>query len=163
MKVKSPSITVKKLHDAKFEQAESDTAAESYISNEFAAAEKGNDLVIVQIGDNANTEIRRATFKNNFSKLIKAIRVDNPTADIVVAGVWFNGGDLENFLQTQSSVLNYTFVPLSDLCTSANMATVGDTVTFDDGVQMQVYEAIRTHPGNKGMEAIANRIYDSLN
>lgn len=163
LKVKSPSITVKKLHDAKFEQAESDTAAESYISNEFAAAEKGNDLVIVQIGDNANTEIRRATFKNNFSKLIKAIRVDNPTADIVVAGVWFNGGDLENFLQTQSSVLNYTFVPLSDLCTSANMATVGDTVTFDDGVQMQVYEAIRTHPGNKGMEAIANRIYDSLN
>jgi|GEM_PF-6809874 len=163
LKVKSPSVTVKKLHDAKFEQAESDTAAENYISNEFAAADKNNDLVIVQIGDNANTELRRETFRNNFSKLIKAIRVNNPTADIVVAGVWFNGGGLENFLQTQSSVLNYTFVPLSDLCTSANMATVGDTVTFDDGVQMQVYEAIRTHPGNKGMEAIANRIYDSLN
>ena len=163
LKVKSPSVTVKKLHDAKFEQAESDTAAENYISNEFAEADKNNDLVIVQIGDNANTELRRATFKNNFSKLIRAIRTDNPTADIVVAGVWFNGGGLENFLQTQSSVLNYTFVPLSDLCTSANMANVGDTVTFDDGVQMQVYEAIRTHPGNKGMEAIANRIYDSLN
>ena len=163
LKAKHPSVTVKKLHDAKFEQAESDTAAENYISNEFAAADKGNDLVIVQIGDNANTEIRRATFKNNFSKLIRAIRTDNPTADIVVAGVWFNGGGLENFLQTQSSVLNYTFVPLSDLCTSANMATVGDTVTFNDGVQMKVYEAIRTHPGNKGMEAIANRIYDSLN
>lgn len=163
LKVKSPSVTVKKLHDAKFEQAESDTAAENYISNEFAAADKNNDLVIVQIGDNANTELRRATFKNNFSKLIKAIRTNNPTADIVVAGVWFNGGDLENFLQAQSSALNYTFVPLSDLCKSSNMATVGDTVTFDDGVQMQVYEAIRTHPGNKGMEAIANRIYDSLN
>lgn len=163
LKVKSPGVTVKKLHDAKFEQAESDTAAENYISNEFAAADRNNDLVIVQIGDNANTEIRRATFKNNFSKLIRAIRNNNPTADIVVAGVWFNGGGLENFLQTQSSVLNYTFVQLSDLCTSANMAKLDDTVTFNDGVQMQVYEAIRTHPGNKGMEAIANRIYDSLN
>lgn len=163
LKVKSPSVTVKKLHDAKFEQAESDTAAENYISNEFAEADKNNDLVIVQIGDNANTELRRTTFKNNFSKLISAIRASNPIADIVVTGAWFNGGNIESWLQSQSKPLNYTFVPLSDLCTSANMATVGDTVTFDDGVQMQVYEAIRTHPGNKGMEAIANRIYDSLN
>lgn len=163
LKVKSPSVTVKKLHDAKFEQAESDTAAENYISNEFAAADKNNDLVIVQIGDNVNTELRRATFKNNFSKLIRAIRTNNPTADIVVAGAWFNNANIESWLQSQASNLNYTFVPLSDLCTSANMATVGDTVTFNDGVQMQVYEAIRTHPGNKGMKAIANRIYDSLN
>lgn len=163
LKVKSPSVTVKKLHDAKFEQAESDSASESYISNEFAAADKNNDLVIVQIGDNVNTELRRATFKNNFSKLIRAIRTNNPTADIVVAGAWFNNANIQGWLQSQASHLNYTFVPLSDLCTSANMATVGDTVTFNDGVQMQVYEAIRTHPGNKGMKAIANRIYDSLN
>lgn len=163
LKVKAPNVTVKKLHDAKFEQAESDTASENYISNEFAAAEKNNDLVIVQIGDNVNTELRRQTFKNNFSKLIRAIRTNNPAADIVVAGAWFNNANIESWLQSQSKPLNYTFVPLSDLSTSANMATVGDTVTFDDGVQMQVYEAIRTHPGNKGMEAIANRIYDSLN
>ena len=163
LKVKTPNVTVKKLHDAKFEQAESDTAAESYISNEFAAADRNNDLVIVQIGDNVNTELRQQTFRNNFSKLIRAIRTNNPTADIVVAGAWFNGGDIESWLQSQSKPLNYTFVPLSDLSTSANMATVGDTVTFNDGVQMQVYEAIRTHPGNKGMKAIADRIYDSLN
>lgn len=163
LKVKSPSVTVKKLHDAKFEQAESDSAAENYISNEFAAADKNNDLVIIQIGDNVNTELRRTTFKNNFSKLIRAIRTNNPAADIVVAGAWFNNANIEGWLQSQSKILNYIFVPLSDLSTSANMATVGDTVTFNDGVQMQVYEAIRTHPGNKGMEAIANRIYDSLN
>ena len=95
--------------------------------------------------------------------MIRAIRTNNPTADIVVAGAWFNNANIESWLQSQASHLNYTFVPLSDLCTSANMATVGDTVTFNDGVKMQVYEAIRTHPGNKGMEAIANRIYDSLN
>ncbi|WP_308526150.1 SGNH/GDSL hydrolase family protein [uncultured Streptococcus sp.] len=163
LKVKSPNVTVKKLHDAKFEQAESDTASEGYISNEFAAADRNNDLVIVQIGDNVNTELRQQTFRNNFSKLIRAIRTNNPAADIVVAGAWFNNAGIENFLQAQASNLNYTFVPLSDLSTSANMATVGDTVTFDDGVQMQVYEAIRTHPGNRGMEAIANRIYDNLN
>lgn len=162
LKLKSPNIVINKLHDAKFEQSESDTVSESYISTEFAQAEKGNDLVIVQIGDNANTELRRETFKNNFSKLINAIRVSNPSADIVVAGSWFNGGGIENFLQSQASSLNYTFVPLSDLCTSDNMANVGDTVTFNDGVQMQVFEAIRTHPGDKGMEKIANRIYDNL-
>ncbi|HFI0512473.1 TPA: hypothetical protein ACGOXW_000102 [Streptococcus suis] len=162
LKLKSPNLTINKLHDAKFEQSESDSVSESYISNEFANAEKGNDLVIVQIGDNVNTELRSDTFRNNFSKLINAIKVSNPIADIVVAGAWFNGRGIESFLQSQSSALNYTFVPLSDLCTSDNMATVGDTVTFDDGVKMQVFEAIRTHPGNNGMEAIANRIYDNL-
>lgn len=163
LKLKSPSITINKLHDAKFELSESDSVSENYITNEFAQAASGNDLVIVQIGDNVNTELRRTTFKNNFSKLISAIRVSNPTADIVVAGAWFNNANIEGWLQSQSEPLNYTFVPLSDLSTSANMATVGDTVTFDDGFQMQVYEAIRTHPGNKGMQEIANRIYDSLN
>ena len=163
LKVKSPSVTVKKLHDAKFEQAESDSASESYISNEFAAADKNNDLVIIQIGDNVNTTLRHQTFRNNFSKLIRAIRTNNPTADIIVAGAWFNGGGIESWLQSQAKPLNYTFVPLSDLCTSANMATVGDTITFDDGTQTTVTSTIRTHPGNKGMQAIANRIYDSLN
>lgn len=162
LKVKSPSVTVKKLHDAKFEQAESDTASENYISNEFAAAAKNNDLVIVQIGDNVNTELRRTTFKNNFSKLIRAIRTNNPAADIVVAGAWFNNANIESWLQSQSKILNYIFVPLSDLSTSANMASLDDVVTFDDGVQMQVYPAIRTHPGNKGMQAIAERIYSYL-
>ena len=163
LKVKSPNVTVKKLHDAKFEQAESDSASESYISNEFAAADRNNDLVIVQIGDNVNTELRRQTFKNNFSKLIRAIRTNNPAADIVVAGAWFNNANIESWIQSQASNLNYTFVPLSDLSTSANMATVGDTITFNDGYQEQVTKAIRTHPGNKGMQAIANRIYDNLN
>ena len=162
LKVKSPSITINKLHDAKFEQSESDSASESYITNEFAQAAKGNDLVIVQIGDNVNTELRRVTFKNNFSKLINAIRVSNPTADIVVAGAWFNGGNIESWLQSQSKPLNYTFVPLSDLCTSGNMATIGDTVIFDDGTQTTVTSAIRTHPGDKGMQAIADRIYSYL-
>ena len=162
LKVKYPSVTLKKLHDAKFEQSESDTASESYISNEFAAADRNNDLVIVQIGDNVNTTLRHQTFRNNFSKLIKAIRTNNPTADIVVAGAWFNGGDIESWLQSQSKTLNYTFVPLSDLCTSANMATIGDTITFDDGTQTTVTSTIRTHPGNKGMQAIAERIYDYL-
>ena len=163
LKVKSPNVTVKKLHDAKFEQAESDSASESYISNEFAAADRNNDLVIVQIGDNVNTELRQQTFRNNFSKLIRAIRTNNPTADIVVAGAWFNNANIESWMQSQASNLNYTFVPLSDLSKSANMATIGDTVTFDDGFQFQVDKAIRTHPGDKGMEAIANRIYDNLN
>lgn len=162
LKVKSQNVTINKLHDAKFELSESDSASENYITNEFAQATSGNDLVIVQIGDNVNTELRRTTFKNNFSKLIRAIRTNNKTADIVVAGAWFNNANIEGWLQSQSKPLNYTFVPLSDLCTSDNMATVGDTVTFDDGVKMQVFEAIRTHPGDKGMEAIANRIYDNL-
>lgn len=158
----SSSVTVNKLHDAVFEQSETDEAAQNYINNNLAQAEKNNDLVVIQIGDNVNSDLRRATFKANFGKLINAIKSTNPTADILIAGVWFDGGGLQNWLLDFASSHNCMFAPLHDLYNGETIAKVGDTITFADGTQMQVYEAIKTHPGNKGHALIADRVFSTL-
>ena len=158
----SSSVTVNKLHDAVFEQSESDNNSQNYINNNLAQAEKNNDLVIVQIGDNVNSDLRRTTFKANFEKLINAVRDANPTADILIAGVWFDGAGLQNWLLDFANNHNCMFAPLRDLYRSDTFATVGDMITFADGTQMAVYEAIKTHPGDKGHALIADRIYSTL-
>lgn len=158
----SSSVSVSKLHDAVFEQSESDDNSQNYINSNLAQAEKNNDLVIIQIGDNVNSDLRRTTFKANFEKLINAVRSANPTADILIAGVWFDGGGLQNWLLDFASSHGCMFAPLHDLYRSDTIATVGDTITFADGTQMKVYEAIKTHPGDKGHALIADRIYSTL-
>ena len=158
----SSSVTVNKLHDAVFEQSESDDNSQNYINNNFSKAEKNNDLVVIQIGDNVNSDLRRTTFKANFEKLINAVRDANPTADILIAGVWFDGAGLQNWLLDFANNHNCMFAPLHDLYRSDTIATVGDTITFADGTQMAVYEAIKTHPGDKGHALIADRIYSTL-
>lgn len=158
----SSSVTVNKLHDAVFEQSESDETSQNYINNNLAQAEKNNDLVIVQIGDNVNSDLRRATFKANFEKLINAIKSTNPTADILIAGVWFDGAGLQNWLLDFANSHGCMFAPLHDLYNGETIAKVGDTITFADDVQMKVYEAIKTHPGDKGHALIADRIYSTL-
>ncbi|EGL99367.1 SGNH/GDSL hydrolase family protein [Ligilactobacillus salivarius] len=158
----SSSVVVNKLHDAVFEQSESDENSQNYINNNFSKAEKNNDLVIIQIGDNVNSDLRRTTFKANFEKLINTVRDANPTADILIAGVWFDGGGLQNWLLDFASGHGCMFAPLHDLYRSDTIATVGDKITFADDVQMKVYEAIKTHPGDKGHVLIADRIYSTL-
>ena len=54
------------------------------------------------------------------------------------------------------------FAPLHDLYNGETIAKVGDTITFADRTQMAVYEAIKTHPGDKGHALIADRIYSTL-
>lgn len=156
------SVSVSKLHGAAFEQSETDEASENYINNNFAQAEKNNDLVIVQIGDNANSDIRRTTFKANLEKLINAIKSANPTADILIAGVWFDSGDLQSWLRDFTIAHKCMFAPLRDLDTYDNIAIVGDMITFADGTQTPVYDAIKTHPGDKGHALITDRIYSTL-
>lgn len=158
----SNSVTVNKLHDAVFEQSESDDNSQNYINNNFSKSEKNNDLVIIQIGDNVNSDLRRTTFKANFEKLINAIKSANPTADILIAGVWFDGAGLQNWLLDFANNHNCMFAPLHDLYNGETIAKVGDTITFADGTQMAVYEAIKTHPGDKGHALIADRIYSTL-
>lgn len=158
----SSSVTVNKLHDAVFEQSESDDNSQNYINNNFSKTEKNNDLIIIQIGDNVNSDLRRTTFKVNFEKLINAVRDANPTADILIAGVWFDGAGLQNWLLDFANNHNCMFASLHDLYNGETIAKVGDTITFADGTQMAVYDAIKTHPGDKGHALIADRIYSTL-
>lgn len=119
------------------------------------------DLVIVQLGDNVNTDARHVTFANDVDKLMKNIRSVSPNATIIWVAAWFisfpnlvdeikagvtaNGGVVADVTEYRNVVANQSFI--------------GATRTGLDGVAFQVTsQGEASHPGDTGMIKIAQKI-----
>lgn len=151
-----------KLHDAAFEQAETDADAQKYIDDNAGSFTNDLDLVTIQLGDNVNNAARVKTFRNNLPKLINKIKQNSPRAQIVLIGVWFDNYGVSDIIKQVAADQNCDYVSIDSLNTTANQATVGDTITFNDGSTMETPEKYATHPGDAGHKAIADRINDLL-
>ncbi|PIN30469.1 hypothetical protein DB324_04335 [Limosilactobacillus reuteri] len=161
IKAKNSNATFAKLHDAPFEQAATDEAAQNYITdnnNKF----NNQDLVIIQIGDNVNQN-NLARFKQYLPKLVQQIKSDSPNATIMLVGVWFDHDGLADYLKQLAQDQGCLYVAISALYNSENRAKVGDTITFNNGSTMTVPAKYASHPGDKGHKAIADAILAQLN
>ena len=79
----------KQLSGTGFEDAESTTTSNAWIEDILELElEADTDLVVVQLGDNVNTELKRTTFKSSCSTLIHAIRQIAPKARIAWVYGW---------------------------------------------------------------------------
>lgn len=151
------------LHDAVFEQSINDSDSISYINSLDNVMTPDTDLVVVQIGDNVNTQKRYETFINNFDLLIKKIKSINTHATIVIAGAWFDSYNLTSWFAEYAKLNNTLFTNLNALNTKENMGIAGAIQTCDDGTQIVIQSSWATHPGDKGFTAIANAIYNTIN
>ena len=161
IQAKNSNATFVKLHDAPFEQAATDEAAQNYIidnNDKF----KNQDLVIIQIGDNVNQN-NLARFKQYLPKLVQQIKSDSPNVKIMLVGVWFDHDGLADYLKQLAQDQGCLYVAISALYNSENRASVGDTITFNNGSTMTVPAKYASHPGDKGHKAIADAILSQLN
>ncbi len=150
-----------RLHCAAFEQAETDQVAQEYITtnqNRWS----GKDLVILQIGDNANNDTRRATFARNLPKLVASIRAGSPSARVILLGIWFTNDTNVRTMQETAAAYGCGLVRIDDLNVKANQATEGQLITYPDGTTTTAPAKWVTHPGDQGMQAIADRIIQTL-
>jgi len=162
VKEKNPSCSFDKLHCAPFEQAEDDGTASSYITTN-SSRWKGKNLIIIQIGDNANNDSRRTTFSNNFSKLIGSIRSGSPEAAIIVVGIWFTNSTNVDTITKACDKYGAKFVRIDDLSSDKeNQGFKGMEIHYDDGRVEIAHDNWITHPGNKGMKLIADRIISAI-
>ena len=159
---KKPTATFTKLHVAAFEQAESNEAAESYIAANSAAWTSDLDLVIIQIGDNVNSPIRQTTFNTNFPKLLQKIRTNSPNARIICVSGWFNYNSIADDVQRVANEKGCDYIFIKPLYVPENMGVAGATVTYADNSTGVIDPAWVSHPGNVGMQAIANAILDKM-
>ena len=159
---KKPTATFTKLHVAAFEQAESNEAAESYITANSAAWTSDLDLVIIQIGDNVNSPIRQTTFNTNFPKLLQKIRTNSPNARIICVSGWFNYNSIADDVQRIANEKGCDYIFIKPLYVPENMGVAGATVTYADNSTGVIDPAWVSHPGNVGMQAIANVILDKM-
>ena len=123
------------------------------------------DLVILQLGDNVNSDTLHAGFANDVMELLKNIKTIASKAKIYFVGMWFCGWqDMIDSARAACSKYDGTFVDIQDLASDpSNKAYIGEVVTLPDGTTKTLTsEGEANHPGNAGYKKIADRIIDSL-
>ena len=159
---KNNGATYNRIYVSPFEHCENIDDANAWITTNINQLSSDNDLVIIQIGDNVNTDMKKETFKLSFPKLLNSIRKKCSKARVLCVGIWFGKDDVKDVIKMNCSKYGCSFIDITDLNTKGNQAVVGSEVTFKDGSKGTVTSEIATHPGDKGMKLIGERIVEKL-
>ena len=159
-----PDGTYDKLLGSTYEMCETKEATKGWIEDNINTKATDYDLVIVQLGDNINNDARNKVFKTSCKDLLVGIRNHMPNARVVWAGEWYSNAKRQEIIATSCAETGSTFIDISDLAViQANKGAIGNVITRDDGTTFTVDNSgVASHPGDKGMKAIADRMIDKL-
>lgn len=109
------------------------------------------DLIVVEMGDNASTELPQATYDDAYNTIRRAA----PNARIIATGLWHGAMSDVREVRIQAAALSngMEFVSIADLGTDANQVhSEGRCSNY----------AVCWHPGDAGMQAIADRLLATI-
>ena len=128
----SGNYTSKQLSGTGFEDAESITTSNAWIEDILEVElDADTDLVVVQLGDNVNTELKRTTFKSSCSTLIHNIRQIAPKARIAWVYGWYVNNEVRATIQEAIKIYGGTYIEINDLNTKENQSEIGTVITHD--------------------------------
>lgn len=163
LKAFNPEVICDKQHGAPFEQTESQAGINSWIANNINKKATDYDLVVIQLGDNVNNNARNELFKTSCKQLLQAVRTHMPRARVVWVGEWYYTAQRQEIISKGCAETGSTFIDITDLTIKENQGAIGDIITADNGTQTPVTSSgVASHPGNKGMKAIADRLIEEL-
>lgn len=164
IKAKNAAFTADKASGTSLESAASDSAQDTAYANISGKLSADLDLVLIQLSDNTNGTDSIAYLTGGGAKrLLTRIRTACPRARVVWAAAWYSTAAKLDAIQKACADTGCLFVDFSDLRTTENQASIGNTITYPDGSTSTVEAAgVASHPGDKGMKAIAQRILDKL-
>lgn len=118
------------------------------------------DLIIIQLSDNVNTDEKRATFPEDVHTLLRMLRTSCPKARIVWVAAWYGWNVNYEPIEKACVEMGIDLVDIRDLSTvAANKSAIGNTYTKDDGTVVEITSSgVASHPGDTGMKLIAERI-----
>lgn len=155
------SATFDKIDGVGFETSDSEEEAREWM-NTVLSEKLSNDieLVVIQLSDNTPVnEESINVFKNTCIELIKYIRGECVNARVVWVGAWYYTSEKISIIQKACSDTGTLFINITDLNVPNNQGSIGDEIHRDDGSTTTVDSSgVASHPGNKGMRLIANRI-----
>lgn len=126
------NYTSKQLSGTGFEDAESITTSNAWIEDLLEVElDADTDLVVVQLGDNVNTELKRTTFKSSCSTLIHNIRQIAPKARIAWVYGWYVNNEVRATIQEAIKIYGGTYIEINDLNTKENQSEIGTVITHD--------------------------------
>ena len=164
---KNPEAEFVKIAAATFEGCEDKESFEDWWTNNINrytnktvkdSLDEDVDLILVQLGDNVNSPERADGLNANISTFISQLRNRSPKARIIWILGWYNRSNYYDIIAYNCAKWNIPIVDLSDLNTKDNQATKGQMCEQPDGTYAPAKDGWITHPGDKGMKLIADRI-----
>ena len=115
------------------------------------------DLITIQLGENAEN---LDTFESDYESLIIYIKNKCPKARIIIIGDFWAKANRDELKIEAASNTNVEYVSLEGIKDNKDYyAGMGTTVYDDDGNPHRIdHEGVAAHPGDNGMEAIAERV-----
>ncbi|SMD11615.1 glycoside hydrolase family 99-like domain-containing protein [Pedobacter nyackensis] len=111
------------------------------------------DLIILRLGENVEVGTMKANdFKKYYAGLISYLTADNPKAKILNASSFWKKEAVANEIRAVSEARGDQFVDLSVLSTDSTNMAFG---------KFQ-HKGVAMHPSDKGMKAIAKKIWGAL-
>ena len=119
------------------------------------------DLITVQLGENA---FNLNTYKQDYSSLLSYLRKSCPKARILVVGDFWTYQDRDGLKEQACAEVGVEYVSLMGIKDNKKyQCGLGSTVFDADGKPHIVeHEGVASHPGDKGMAAIADRILQAV-
>ena len=121
----------------------------------------GLDLVTIQLGENAED---LSTFEQDFEELIRYVQAKAPGAKILVIDDFWPNGERSQMKQNAVERTGAEFISLKDIQGSADVEAGVGVVVYDPAGNPHTVENadVAAHPGDRGMQAIADRIIEAL-
>ena len=119
------------------------------------------DLITIQLGENAGDI---ATFKEDFKELLNYISLRCPKAQIIVFGDFWSYENRDELKKDACNESGVTYVSLDDIKNNPEYQASLNTIVYDkDGNEHIIeHEGVAAHPGDKGIEYIADKVIDAL-
>lgn len=161
---KNPNYTDIKVEGYDFEGCTTASESLSWINETFAPyMTVDTDLVIIQLGDNCNTEERISNLQNSVPQLFEYILSINPNCNIYWVGWWYNHDGLSDYISSACDTYGVTFIDITMLYDISTQAIVGDKYIDNYGnTQIIDGEGDASHPSDVGMLLIANEIIENI-
>ena len=117
------------------------------------------DLVTVQLGENV---VDLSSFEEDLEALIIYVKDKCPNAEVIVIGdFWSDERNIKR--KTAADNQNCEFADLTEIIGIKEYQSKAGTVYFlQDGSTAEVSEAAAAHPGDKGMQYIADKVIEIL-
>lgn len=147
----APEIMVKNI--AEFERQYATYNADEKLKDAKAF---GADLVIVAIGENVpklDSEEAKVLFRDSLRKMLRGFKLDNDHAIIVRSCFWPSQAK-DQILQQVCKEVGGIFVDISKLSE--------DESNYARSERKFMHAGVAAHPGDRGMQAIANAILAAL-
>ena len=159
----NPSYSATRFRYNTWEDATTEAAQQTVVADMITHVDASTQLVVVQLGDNINTDAKKAIFESGAMYMLQQIRTAAPNARVVWMGSWFNPMLINQVMPSVCKRTGCVFVPISDLNTIDNQSAIGNTYEDTNSNTFTISSSgVAAHPGDAGMLAIANRLAYTL-